>query len=205
MEKPRTEIIYPSWSDVGIPGVLQDTLNDLDHGKLLTYIVEERVFHTENKVLYIYNCALCGSKHSITRNSEAYDQCCKCGGRQLFATPYWKNNQDSIKVSFRQEYISFKIVEQMEINHFLYFGKKEDNIFSLNWDFEGFKACFKGGSEVITAAPYTAIAKSALCCPYLWDGSFNWKLGKSIDRTSDINITHLIYQWVMKSYGKFIN
>ena len=196
MEITKMEIVYPQWTDVGVPVLLRHAIDQLDHGLLLSYLIEDRVFHIENKPNYIYTCGSCGWHHIVRRAYEAYDDCQKCGSKQIRAVPFWKNNKDNIKPSFRMEHLSYKIAEQMSLNHKMYFNCCNKEYLELGWLSHGFRASFKGGTPVIASSPYVAIAKAALSCCYLWDASFNWKLGKKMDRFADFNITHLVHQWL---------
>lgn len=201
METTKAEIVYPQWSDVGIPASLQDAMIQLEHGPLLTLLVEERVFHTENKTNFIYTCGACGWHHIVNRSYEAYDECQKCHAKQIKAVPFWKNSKDTVKPTHRSELVSYKIAEQMGVNYRTYFNVRDSLVLELYWNQFGFNAKFKGGTgTVVATSPYVAIAKAAILCPYLWDSSFNWKIGRKTDKTADCNITHLVYQWAFKDF-----
>lgn len=186
---------YPTWRDFDIPQGLVEVVKHLGRPDKLGFLVNDRVFRLENKINYQYECLRCGHSKIVTRQYEDYSSCDKCRSESVHGIPFWKECRNSDKAEINLD-VS-KIINQMNANHFHYFGEFVENIASVRWDKNCFTSKFIGGEEVHDVSPVRSVAKAAILCPYLWDNNFNWCNKIKNDRGNDLHVSHLIMQWAM--------
>lgn len=187
---------YPTWRDFDIPQRMVDTVKHTSNSNgLIGFLLNDRVFHVENKINYEYRCIHCGHVKILTRQYEDYSSCEKCNSNKVHGIPFWKENRGSPKVANRID--AKAVAVQLGINFTQYFGSNDNDILSVSWKDSDFRAKFVCGEEVIDGSPVWAITKAAILCPFLWDSNYNWRDKIKNDRNNNFHISHLIMQWTM--------
>lgn len=181
----------PTWRDVGMPLGLINSIKEASSTGLIAFLVDDRVYHKENKICYIYRCSDCGHRKSIMRQYEDYASCEKCTSSYVHGSPYWKENRIGSTMSLDP----LDIITNMTKNYYQYLCEYNDNSFNICWENGKFYAFFLSGEKVGDYHPSSTIAKAAILCPFLWDATFNWQDSIRNDRDRHLHITHLIKQW----------
>jgi DNA-directed RNA polymerase subunit RPC12/RpoP len=185
---------YPTWQQVDIPKSFVDLIAKTSNGLIINYLLSDRVFRSENKIMYNYQCIRCGQNRNEIRQYEDFSSCEKCRTDLVVGYPYWKDSKNTVRIKTE----SSEIVNFMLFNYRKYFNENisEDKFFSIYWKNNRFICKFAGGDEILDSSSVNAVAKAAILCPYLWDSSFNWKhLIKN--EHGEISISNLIYQWAI--------
>lgn len=187
----EARIRTPTWRDVNISDSLINLIKESDDLEFISFLVNDRVFHKENKINYQYVCGSCGYSKLITRQYEDYSSCEDCRSKKIQGFPHWKYHRHGSAILNTTNVI----VDKMVLNLNQYFGKKFDNAVDFNWD-DGFKAKFFSGDQIVESNPTLAIAKASVLCPFLWDANYNWRDFIHNDCNNDLHIPHILLQWV---------
>jgi hypothetical protein len=185
---------FPTWRDLGLSKILPSFLKKLEYGETLNFLVYDRIYLIRNTVLYTYLCGGCGYHKYNQAISANYNECSHCSSTNLSVLPHWEMNRKTAP-GFSN---LLDICLMMEEYHFKYCGIWHKDTFTMRVDVEKimFSAKFYGGEEAFAECPVLAGTKAALCCPFMWDERFSFKEGKFKDRPSNLQISHLIYQWM---------
>ncbi len=197
MKSPR----FPSWQEVGLPDALPETLRKIRYGDLLNFILSYRVFLHENKVNYLYICATCSCQKYLSP-FESYTECKRCGSESVHAVPYLTLNRKNSR-QFNKNLVSL-VCSRMAEYHDAYSGVSCPEVMEMTWDTMkgGFAAKFLGGDRVYCNEPALAVVRAAICCPFVWDGRFDFAEKRWKDQSDLFSLSHMVYQWCTD--GKFV-
>lgn len=217
-------VVYPTWSQVGVPPSIVESIKRLPSGMLLSYLVLNRVFRFDVKAQYKYHCDNCGLHKLVNRVYDDYTRCEKCGKTNtLRSSPLWRMGKDNI-VRIDEGYAA-SILQRMHENYAAYFNcyppegflnsawmldmnvslpRREPALGSLAPEVKDkrrakVQAAFICGDTVEASQQSLAIAKAAVLCPFLWDDLFDWRYGITKDRGRETHLTPLINMWVRLS------
>ena len=195
-------IKYPTWSDVGVPVVMADSIKAMKPCFLLDSLVYQVVFHNIKRMQLLYSCDVCSRTYVPERNSEEVVDCGFCGNRSIHATQSLRFDKEKIPSYSRTDYCSlFEIIRTMDENYSRYFKLRRQRN-SLDWDWENrqYKIQFLGGEAACGSTPRITVVKAALLCPYLWDSLYNWSNDTQRDKTEQKHISHFINQWTSRCW-----
>ena len=188
--KPR----FPSWRDLSLPDVMPEMFCNMGHGCILNFLLAYRIFFQENKVRYLYLCGSCSSQKGSLTPFETYSECERCSSSDVHALPYHSLSKKNSR-SFNRNLAS-SVCLRMARYHSAYCGLPCPDILEMSWDKD--KKCFRtkflGGDQVYSSDSSLAVFKAALCCPFLWDGRFDFQTLKWKEQSDSLSLSHLFYQ-----------
>jgi len=218
------KIKFPDWKDVGIPSLLVDLLRSSYKGKILDFVVSNKVFKISMKTQYLYTCRTCSYKKKMSRIYEDYSTCEHCGNNLIFCKPLILSGKDKIEPYSQVEDLVNPVIDRMVLLFTNYFKEyPPDEFLTCGWNLNidktkkivdlnknnnqpasiarnppVFNAKFACGEEVSDAVVATAVCKAAILCPFIWDSKFDWK--QNIPRDKQGPIVPFLYHY-LKSLG----
>lgn len=190
------EIKHKTWNDVGTPKNLIQQIQQTSFPRVLDLLVMDRVFHQPRRLIYTYNCNVCGYVHNCQRTYEEMHVCIRCNSRAIRSTQIIKFSKDRhLPYSSEEQYVDI-ILRKMRENYCLYYGVEFEDVVSLGWRPNSERSIFcqfQGGEEVLASTPTLAVAKAAVLVPFLWDDTYVWQEG-FFDKGRETHLTPLIFQ-----------
>ena len=217
-------ITYPTWEQVGIPSLLVGFIRRLRPGKVVDYLVTNRIFRFHIRPQYVYQCQSCGNTKRVSRNWEDYSVCENCESGMVSSSANWRMGKDAMK-SYSDGSHCNAVVQQMAEIYGTYFRDyPPENFLDCDWivdrdalklpkesehaygqhqpddDFIPpqmplFAAQFCCGDRVVHNSQDFAIVLAALLCPFLWDDRFDWKHKVLRDQGKSTHIAPLLNMW----------
>src|SRR5687767_12900070 len=92
---------FPSWRDLSLPTMLPKLISEVTHGRLLDFLIRDRIFCEKNEVLYNYRCRTCGYEKQDLTFYENCVECPRCLGDTFHATPHRTLNCNDCRLSTR--------------------------------------------------------------------------------------------------------
>ncbi len=206
-------IQYLTWSDVGLPSYLINSIKESENNSCINYFVLNRVFRFIPKPQYYYLCGSCDYRKTLTRVYEEYSVCEDCGKtHKLHVTPQLRMGRDKCRPF--KDHICGAILRQMHLNHLIYYSQEAPkDFFRSGWKYNALAVNneydednlygdtvnafgqFTSGDLVEDESHMMAICKSAILTPFLWDESFDWRLRIHREKSKHTHITPLIYMF----------
>jgi len=198
-----SKIAYPTWADMGVPGILVQTIRTMPPCFLLDSLVYQLVFHHPKRLQITYSCEVCGYKYIPTKITEEVAQCINCGGKRVFSTQDYIFPKDKVPTYSRNAlYNILDIIHVMEDNHQKRWDTEESGAFDWDWINNHYHVRFYGGEVAIDMHPRQALLKAAVLVPYLWDSLYDWGNNIERDPMDQKFMSHLIQHWTSKCWRK---
>lgn len=165
---------HPSWEDVRVPSELIYSIKILQGpAPILDTLIFQLVHRNIRRPTFVYQCGQCGFSWRPERTSEEVTYCLSCSSKRLQTTANLRFGKDIPRYSARGNLRN--VLVSFEGNYTRYFGVRPEKPIDCGWtDFPNVYCQATGGEMIIDRSPRLCILKSLICCPFLWDFSFDW-------------------------------
>lgn len=165
---------HPSWEDVHVPSELIYSIKILQGpATILDTLISQLVNRNLRRPAFVYQCGHCGYSWRPARSSEEVTYCINCSSKRLQTTASLRFSKDVSRYSARGNLRS--VLSNFEANYTRYFGVHPEKPIDCGWTvFPNVYCQATGGEMIIDKSPRLCILKSLICCPFLWDFSFDW-------------------------------
>jgi hypothetical protein len=165
---------YPSWEDVCVPSELVYSIKTLQGpSPLLDSLIFQLVSRNIRRPNFTYHCGNCGYAWRPERTSEEVTYCLNCSSKKLHSSASLRFNKEVPRYSARNN-LSV-VLSNFENSYIRYFKIAPEKLVDCGWtDFPNVYCQAAGGEMITDRSPRLCILKSLICCPFLWDFSFDW-------------------------------
>lgn len=179
------------WKDVCVPSSLVNSIKALPPCVFLDTLVYQLVFRNKRRAQHHYACDVCGYHWRPQRMSEEVTYCLSCNSPRLRTTSTLRFGKE-VPAYSKKTGLFQDVLIGMKTNYLTYFGVAPTPMVDCGWDGDKVYAKFAGGESIIDLSPRMCLIKAVICCPFLWDRSFDWSQAKGVDKVNTDHISPIL-------------